>query len=535
MARAAAAPAGRGPDTDQRNGSPRVSTPTSDRITSPWVMGGIAALGALAVGLGVCIVPALAAQLSASTSSLSVLGAVLLGIDAFVLGHGGSLVITGGAVPGAVSIPPLGLMLVLLVVTSSPMRRMGRALDLVTAEGVLRTRAVRDAGAALAAFVLVYGAGGFLVASVGRSDLVEPVAPSAALACAVVAVLGGVIGLLGGMRASGARLGARVRALDLLPTPYDAIARATGIAVLTLLVGALLVTLVMVGLGAGRIGALWSELDPGLVGGIVLALVQLALLPLFVVWTLAVLVGGTFTVGTGTAVSLSGSQTGLMPALPLLGAMPAPGAAPGAVWALLAVPVLAVGLGAVRLARDVSGRDVRTRVLSWCVYAAGLVVVVLLLLGLSIGGIGTGRLAVLGPDVLSALPVLAGIVVGTTALVAIALDTPLTGWVRGQWSRLRTRVEHAEAVEAGDVPEGGVAGRRGVSPSTDRPDTSRTSDASRASEDHVGSDDAIGSESSDAAARDAWDIDPVSRPQDAGASRSPAATRARDRPSDPRP
>lgn len=424
-----------------------MTSASTDRITSPWVMGGIAALGALAVGLALCIVPALAAQLGASNSSLTVLGAVLLGIDAFVLGHGGSLVITGGAVPGAVSIPPLGLMLVLLAVTAAPMRRMGRALSLVTGDGTLRIRAVRDAGSALAAFVLVYGAGGLLVAAIGRSELVEPVVASAALACALVAVLGGIIGLLLGLRASAARLGARVRVLDLLPSPYDAIARAAGIAVLAMLVGALLLTLVAVGLGAGRIGALWTELDPGIVGGIVLALVQLALLPLFVVWTLAVLVGGTFTVGTGTAVSLAGSQTGLMPALPLLGAMPGPGAFPGAVWALLAVPVIAVGLGAVRLARDVAGGAVGTRVLAWCGYAGVVVVAVLLLLGLSVGGIGTGRLAVLGPDVLSAVPTLLGIVLGATAVVAIALDTPLTSWVRDRWRGLRTRVERAEALE----------------------------------------------------------------------------------------
>lgn len=475
------------------NGSLRVTTTSTDRISTPWVLGGIAAVGAWVIGLAICVVPALAGQLAASNGSLTVLGAVLLGVDVFVLGHGGSLVITGGALPGVVSLSPLGLTLLLLAVVASAMRRMARALSLVTAEGGLRAGAVRDALVTLAAFVVVYAAGGGLVAAVGRSATVHPVASSAVVGAALVAMVGGLAGLLLGLRSSGRRLGVPVRVLDLLPSPYEAVARAVAIALVALLAAGLLTALGAIALAAPRVLALDRQLEAGIVGGIVLALVQLALLPLFAVWCLAVLLGGTFSVGTGTGVSLGGAESGLMPALPLLGAMPQPGESPWYVWLLLVLPVVAVGLGAVRLARDLSGRDPRSRIIAWVAYVVALAVVLLLVLGLSGGGIGRGRLEALGPDLGSVLLPMLGIVGLTTLVVAILLDTPLTRWARERWDALRVRVERSESLEdragapsaAQEAAGSSAEGHATASDSDEDDDASSRSSTGRADDGHL--------------------------------------------------
>lgn len=425
-----------------------MTSTSTERITSPWVMGVVAAVRALAIAVAVCVVPALAAQVAARHSALTVLDAVLLGIDTLVLGHGGSLVLTGGPVPGGISLAPLGLMLLFVLVCAASMRRMGRAQSLVDADGSLRAGALRDAGIALGAFAVAYAIGGGFLAAIGRSPLVHPAVSTALVTCALVALVGGLLGLVRSLRVPGSP---RQRAMDLLPAPWDAVARAAGIALGLMLAASLVLVVVMLGLGLQRAGAVMDRLDPGIVGGIVLTLLQLALLPTFALWALAVMVGGTITVGTGTAISLGSATSGVLPALPMLAALPQPGTAPGWTWLLLAVPVAATALGAVHLARSTAELPLRTRWGAGAGYAAVVVVAVMLALGLSIAGIGTGRLRTLGPELATVVLPLLGLVVGTTAIVWLIACTPLLAWARDAATGLRGRVERAERRERGDA------------------------------------------------------------------------------------
>ena len=176
--------------------------------------------------------------------------------------------------------------------------------------------------------------------------------------------------------------------------------------------------------------ALFEQLGPGIVGGIVLTLLQLALLPLLMVWALVILLGGTVTMGTGTAYSLQGVETGLMPALPILAALPEPGPAPEWAIALMLLPLAPVVLGAVRLVRDVEHLDLRDRVTAWVTYPLVLMVVILLLAGLSTGGIGDGRLVHLGPQMGTLLMPLLLLTVGGTGAVLAIMATALIPWTQ---------------------------------------------------------------------------------------------------------
>lgn len=425
-----------------------VSSPLQ-RSVSPVVAGAVSGLGALGSALAVVLVPSLVAQLAATRSTMTVLDAVLIALNLLVVGHGGGTVLSTGVIDGVLTLTPLGLTLVFAGFVAAGMLRTGRRLALVGDTGGLRERGLRDAGAALGAAVAVYAGGLGVLAELGRGTLMDPVATSAVVSGALVAVTGGLTGLALSVRRSAREGVPAVRILDLFPRPWDAIARATGIALLGLASLGMLAVVVMVVLRFRAVSALFVQLEPGLWGGIVLTLLQLSAMPLFALWALAVLLGGTVTFGTGTSLGLGGFDTGVMPLFPLLGALPDPGDAPAAMHALLVLPALAVALGAYRLVQDVDGEELRDRLVAYLGYPAAVVIGVVLLMGLATGGIGEGRLAHLGPRVQDLLLPLIGVVVVAAGGVVGVLGTGLVGTVQSGIGRLRERVEAAEAAETG--------------------------------------------------------------------------------------
>lgn len=445
------------------------------RLDSPALAGTLSALGALGTGLAITVVPALIAQLSSSQGSLGVLGAVLLALDALVLGHGGSLLLQAGSVTGSIAVMPFGLTLLLLVVVALAARRAMRRLRLISADGALRARALRDGGICLGALVVVYTAGLGVLAAIARSTLVHAVVPSAVVSGALVSVVGGLAGTLLALRRRGGDGVPEVRILALLPAPYGAVARAVLLALAGLVAAAALVCTAMIAVRFGSVASLHESLHAGFWGSVVLLLLQLALFPLVVVWVLVVVLGGSVSLGAGSAISLAGAQTTVMPALPLLGIVPDPGTAPWWTRLLLVLPVAAVVLGAIRLCRDLvdesresdergesSGSPARSadgvfsdpvlreRVVALAAYAVALLLIVLVVAGLATGGIGDGSLEALGPRVGTLLLPLLGVVVVPTAAVAAVCLTPALPWLRTRWSGLRGRVEAAESREHGE-------------------------------------------------------------------------------------
>lgn len=432
---------------------------SGESIATPLVRGILAAAVSLGTALAIAVVPALTAQVAGTESSASVLDAILIALNLLVLGHGGGVVLDTGVIAGSATLPPLGLTLLLALVAALGMRRVGTALELVEPDGLLRERALRDAGGALGAYAGVYAAGMGLVAAASRGGEVAPVVISAVVSAALVSLVGGLTGLLWSLRREGTSTVPGVRVLDLLPSPADAVARSTAIAVLGLLGAGMALVLVLMLTHLPAEAALHQQLGPGVVGGLVLTLLQLALLPLFAVWGTCVLLGGTVSVGTATGLSLGSITTGVLPALPVLAALPAPGELPWWSWGLPAVPVAVVALGAVRLVRDTAALGTRERITAWVAYPLAVSLVMLLIAGLATGGIGEGRLMELGPRLPGLVLPLLGITVGSTAAVVALLGTGAGAWLREAPGRLRERVERAEDTERAERGTGSDTGR----------------------------------------------------------------------------
>jgi hypothetical protein len=140
---------------------------------------------------------------------------------------------------------------------------------------------------------------------------------------------------------------------------------------------------------------LGDSVGRGAAGDAGLFLVDLALVPNLVVWTLSFAAGPGFAVGRGSSVSVGGSVHGALPGLPLLQGVPRPGAlSPWAVLALM-VPLLA-GMVAVRIAgRSDCGLTERAAVLGAAVPAVG--AVAWAGAALSGGPVAAGAMSVLGP------------------------------------------------------------------------------------------------------------------------------------------
>jgi hypothetical protein len=129
------------------------------------------------------------------------------------------------------------------------------------------------------------------------------------------------------------------------------------------------------------------------------------------------LAGPGFAVGAGSLVTPGASQLGLLPLVPVLGAVPPPGPMPAPLGAVLVLPVLAGALAGWTLARRSTGSLVEAvcdALTAAAVAALGLTV----LLAVSGGSAGPGALATVGPSPWRAGLVLAGELAAGAAVAA---------------------------------------------------------------------------------------------------------------------
>jgi hypothetical protein len=129
---------------------------------------------------------------------------------------------------------------------------------------------------------------------------------------------------------------------------------------------------------------------------VALGALQLAYLPNVVVWTAAYLVGAGFAVGTDTIVSPFSVTVGTVPELPLAALLPTGGLR----WPWL--PVLVVALASVLAGAGIRSaglaRRMRTRLVIGGLVAGGAALGLGVLAAASSGGLGDGRLSVMGPS-----------------------------------------------------------------------------------------------------------------------------------------
>ena len=166
----------------------------------------------------------------------------------------------------------------------------------------------------------------------------------------------------------------------------------------------------------GTVIALHAALDPGIAGSIALLLAQLALVPNALAWAASYALGSGFVVGAGSVVAPAGTELGMLPGLPLLGALPAAGPGDPALLWWLASGVLAgaVAAGIVVRSRPTARFDASSLVGG---LAGVLAAVVFVGLGWAAGGdLGAVRLTGLGPR-LGPLLVMAATTMGLAGLL----------------------------------------------------------------------------------------------------------------------
>jgi Family of unknown function (DUF6350) len=143
------------------------------------------------------------------------------------------------------------------------------------------------------------------------------------------------------------------------------------------------------------------DLSPGVIGTVLLLLLQLGYVPNAVAWAIAFMLGPGFAFGVSTVVAPTGSALQELPAFPMLAALPLGAHASLPPWVapvVMSVPYLAGVLGGLLLVRaaPVLGLDAAPL---WGLACGGVCGVLLGLLAAASGGpLGDGRLAAVGPS-----------------------------------------------------------------------------------------------------------------------------------------
>lgn len=247
-------------------------------------------------------------------------------------------------------------------------------------------------------------------------------------------------------------LGGFVRPLGLRPArPHALVAPAlravTAAWLWMVMVGAAVVVMALA-VGMQRVVAIHQSLDPGILGGLMLLLGQLAWLPNIVLWGAAWASGAGVQIGLDTVISPVMTQVGILPAIPVLGVIPDTIAMPTGQVAWVACGVVAGGLAAWVLLRDV---DLGPRV-DLAALAGGAIGVIAGLVFtatqvLACGDLGSVRLVWIGARLLPLL---------VMAPTAMGIGGLVIGTVIG-WRRARRPLDDAL------IPTSVVVDRRRVS------------------------------------------------------------------------
>ncbi len=305
---------------------------------------------------------------------------------------------------------------------------------------------------------LVYGAAAAGVAvttvnPVAQPELWQAIAIPAAL-YVVAALIGAVAagwtaGDGGTLDALRARIDDGAPAWRVVP---GLVARGTAMVVVALVgLGAALVAVAVLA-GGGEIIALSEAAHLDVLGAIITTLATLAYLPTLIVWGVAWIAGPGFAIGTGTTVGPVGTQLGVVPGIPVLGALPETVSG----WLLLVVllPVAAGGFaGWAQRSRFVRALDaapgaepVAPRLVLAGATAVLAAAVTAALAAAASGGIGPGRFTVVGPD-----PGPVALAVGLEVLVGAAILLLSPRWQpRGGATSRTDALDVADA--EGDAP-----------------------------------------------------------------------------------
>lgn len=384
----------------------------------PWLVAALAWTAAVPV-LGWVLVGALVSVswvTAAHTPAAQVLGTIG---QAWLALHGAPATL-GGA---TIRLVPLGLTL-LLVAGSAVAAHHAAGQFEVDERAPARRWVVAWAsvtGACVGAYVLV---GGVIAAIVGSPTQLGQAVPGLLL----VPLLGAAVGAL---------LGLDVDPLADMPGWVRRLPRALGLGLAALAAGSLTALVVALVAHWPQVAALHESLAPDAVGTVVLTLVQLAYLPNLLAWAGAFVLGAGVTLGAEGLVAPGVAEPTLLPAVPVLGAVPSvPGVAD---WTWLVVGVAAAAASAWWLLR---GSEPGWLTGLWQGAVAGVApgVVWVVASWFAGGDLGTEQLAGMGPRYPDLL------LWGTLPLAAAGA---LYGVVRWLWLSRRAPVQAEEPTAIG--------------------------------------------------------------------------------------
>jgi len=386
------------------------------RLSSALAGGSAALLSMLLIAL-----PVLLAWVASPQSTVTWPRAMSVGACIWLLAHGASLS-TG---PATLSLTPLLLTVIPLLIATMAARRILMQLDDGRARrlkgwGGLR----RDVADVAVAFVAAYAAVGLAVALSTSGDPLDASVVGSVAGTATVAAVALLIALAREFRGETRSVAPGVAGAweARVPIHLRRAIRPGLWGASTILGAGLTLTVVMVATHLPRIGRLYEALGADPVGMVTLGIGQLMFLLNVALWAASWMAGPGFGLGEGTAVTWWQSDPGLLPLIPALGAVPAPGPLPPGMWLSVLVPVAAgalVGWRSLRmLARLSSWRAKAETAASACVVAA---LVLTLASAMAGGSLGAGRLSVLGaPSLLFGAAVLGELWLGAAVVVYLS-------------------------------------------------------------------------------------------------------------------
>lgn len=390
--------------------------------------GGIAAASAAGIGLAVIVTLTMVGWVAAPHDTFSedivdlLRGAVL----AWLVGHHVSFTLA----EGQMSLLPMGLVLL----PGMLLYRFGRWLARSCEIG--RLRHVYRAALAIAG---PYAAVAGTLALLAQTDEVVPSMPRALLMGFVIAFLAGGLGVLRQlMKDKGVATG---DLLDLMPARSRSLLVGMLASTGALLVGGLLLFLVALAVNLPEAVEITRSLAPGVVGGTLLMIVQLAYLPNAVVFAVCYALGPGFAMGEATVVAPTGVSVGALPAMPMLAALPANGAAPVLSLAALVVPFVAGAVGGVLTQR--SAPDVVSEAAPLWGFVCGVTTGMLCaaLAGTAGGSLGAQRLSEVGPSAWQ---------VGLVAALEVGVAAAVAAWIANWWYTRKLTREVAAQREAAE-------------------------------------------------------------------------------------
>jgi hypothetical protein len=415
-----------------RPGKPDAGRPLA---TSAALAGAAAAV----IGLVVCMSAALTGWFLADAGAHGdTTDALRVGADAWLTGHGSHLVLSG--VP--IGISPLAVTMILVLIAFRTGRWAGRKATPECEDRVL--------AGAVGTFTCAYVVVAVVTCVLASQSGATPVLGRAVLGAVLVAALAGGAGLAVGS-------GRFVTWLDRSPEwAVDVAVGGVAGALWLVAAGALLVAVSLLA-SLNEAATVLSGLHLSTGDALSYTVVMALFAPNAALLGASYLVGPGFAFGVGTTVSPTAVSLGVVPAYPVLAALPGEGPTPGWLVVAMGVPVLAALLGGAAMLRRNGpvAHDIAAIRGAATGFVAGIVVTVLV--AAAGGPLGTGRMADVGAPV-------AEVLVFATGLMSVGglLGAVLQNWLmvrRGDEVRpARRRAAHQGWDESVDEPTVEVRG-----------------------------------------------------------------------------